>query len=96
MQRLSRSAIGNDAANWSSSAPSPGAVNGGLFTTLAVWTESPLPQGKDGVAYSFQLTGVGGTPPYTWSLSSGTLPAGIGSSSFAPFVKKTSSRPSWS
>lgn len=30
-----------------------------------------------GVAYSQQLTGSGGSPPYSWSLASGSLPAGI-------------------
>ncbi|HEY5196811.1 MAG TPA: putative Ig domain-containing protein [Solirubrobacteraceae bacterium] len=35
------------------------------------------PSGEANVAYSDQLTAVGGTPPYHWSLSSGTLPAGL-------------------
>jgi hypothetical protein len=77
LQRLSRAAIGNDAANWASAAPTPGAVNGGLFPELAVWTEAPLPEAVKGAAYAFQLTAVGGTPPYSWSLASGSLPAGL-------------------
>lgn len=76
LQRVSRSVIGNDAANWGSAAPSPGAVNAGLFTTLAVWTET-LPNAAKDSAYSFQLTGVGGSAPYTWSVSSGSVPAGL-------------------
>ncbi len=77
LQRISRSSIGNDAANWGTALPSPGAVNSGLFTTLAVWSESPLPDATQGTAYSFQLTAVGGTPPYTWTVASGSLPAGL-------------------
>ena len=77
LQRLSRSTIGNDAANWASAAPTPGRVNAGLYTALAIWTESPLPSADTGSAYSFVLTGVGGTSPYTWSLGTGSLPAGL-------------------
>ena len=36
-----------------------------------------LPNGTVGVAYSQQLTGTGGTAPYTFTVSSGTLPAGL-------------------
>jgi hypothetical protein len=35
------------------------------------------PGGEVGVAYSDQLTVTGGTSPFTWSVSSGTLPAGL-------------------
>ncbi|WP_214109611.1 DUF7927 domain-containing protein [Acrocarpospora catenulata] len=35
------------------------------------------PNGQVGVAYSDQLTVTGGTAPFTWSLSSGTLPPGL-------------------
>jgi len=40
-------------------------------------TTTSLPGGKKGVAYSQTLTAAGGTPPYTFSLSSGSLPPGI-------------------
>ena len=41
-------------------------------------TPSSLPNGQVGVAYSSQtLTATGGAAPYTWALTSGTLPAGI-------------------
>lgn len=44
--------------------------------TLAVATTT-LPVGQIGVAYSFTLTATGGTRPYTWSQTGGTLPAGL-------------------
>ena len=40
-----------------------------------------LPNGTVGAAYAQTLAVTGGTPPYTWSLSSGTLPAGLALSS---------------
>jgi hypothetical protein len=41
-------------------------------------TTSTLPGGKVGVPYTTQqLTATGGTNSYTWSLASGTLPAGL-------------------
>ena len=43
---------------------------------LAVSTTS-LPGGTAGTAYSQALSATGGTTPYTWSLASGTLPAGL-------------------
>jgi sugar lactone lactonase YvrE len=38
---------------------------------------SPLPAASVGVAYSQQLTATGGTPPYTWTVTSGALPSGL-------------------
>jgi Putative Ig domain len=46
------------------------------FTPLSITTAS-LPNGQVGVAYSATLTATGGTTPYMWSLTSGTLPAGL-------------------
>ncbi len=40
-------------------------------------TTSSLPAGQVGVAYSATLAATGGNTPYTWSLTSGTLPAGL-------------------
>ena len=42
-----------------------------------VITTSTLPNGQVGIAYSATLTATGGTMPYIWSLTSGTLPAGL-------------------
>jgi hypothetical protein len=44
--------------------------------TLAITTTS-LPNGKVGAAYSSTLAATGGTTPFTWTITSGTLPAGL-------------------
>ena len=44
--------------------------------TLVVTTTS-LPNGTVGTAYSATLAATGGTTPYTWSITSGALPAGL-------------------
>jgi hypothetical protein len=44
--------------------------------TIIVTTQS-LPNGAQGVPYSATLGAAGGTPPYTWTLTSGTLPDGL-------------------
>ncbi len=40
-------------------------------------TSSTLPAGTSGTAYSSPLQASGGTPAYTWSIASGSLPAGL-------------------
>ena len=40
-------------------------------------TTSTLPTGQALIAYSVALTSIGGTPPYTYSLASGSLPSGF-------------------
>ena len=40
-------------------------------------TTASLPNGQVGIPYSATLTATGGTTPYSWSLTSGTLPAGL-------------------
>jgi hypothetical protein len=47
-----------------------------ITAALSITTAS-LPSGMVGVAYSQTLAGTGGTTPYTWSISAGTLPAGL-------------------
>ena len=44
-------------------------------------TTSSLPSGTVGTAYSTSLVATGGTTPYTWSMSTGSLPAGLSLSS---------------
>jgi uncharacterized protein (TIGR03437 family) len=46
-------------------------------TALRLALASPLPSGTVGVAYSTFLVSAGGTPPYSFSLSSGALPTGL-------------------
>lgn len=48
---------------------------------LTITTSATLPTGMVGVAYSTTLAAAGGTPPYIWSITSGSLPAGLGLSS---------------
>ncbi len=40
-------------------------------------TTGSLPDGVQGTAYGATLTAAGGTTPYTWSIVSGSLPAGL-------------------
>jgi parallel beta-helix repeat protein len=46
-------------------------------TTPLSITSGSAPGGTSGSVYSFTLTAKGGTIPYSWSVSSGTLPAGL-------------------
>ncbi len=45
--------------------------------TLTVTSTGALPSGVYHQAYSTTLTATGGIAPYTWSITSGTLPAGL-------------------
>ena len=47
-----------------------------VFPSLAVTTKS-LPGGTQGVTYDTTLAATGGEAPYSWRLTSGTLPAGL-------------------
>jgi hypothetical protein len=38
---------------------------------------SSLPAAQQGNAFSYQLSAIGGSPPYTWAVVSGALPAGL-------------------
>lgn len=50
---------------------------GGTVPPLEVVTAGLLPSATTGVAYAFPLSASGGAPGFTWSLVSGSLPAGI-------------------
>jgi hypothetical protein len=54
-------------------------VNGGVITLCQVITTAPasLPNGTVGVAYSQQITAIGGAAPFTFTLVSGALPGGL-------------------
>ncbi len=56
--------------------------------TLAIDTNS-LPGGQVGVAYAAVLTASGGATPYSWSLLSGTLPAGLALDASTGFISGT-------
>ena len=49
----------------------------GLAPPRPVTTVEVLRSGRVGTAYQETLTASGGTPPYTWSVASGSLPAGV-------------------
>jgi Putative Ig domain len=53
-------------------------------------TTSSLPSGTQGTSYSNAITATGGTTPYTWSIKSGSLPAGL---SLAPSTGLISGTP---
>ena len=50
-----------------------GQVLASAVSALTITTSS-LPDGTMGHSYSYALNATGGTPPYTWSLTSGSLP----------------------
>jgi len=52
-----------------------------IVAPLSITTSSPLASGIVGVSYDQTLTANGGTSPYTWSIASGSLPAGLSFSS---------------
>jgi hypothetical protein len=62
------SACGGGSGSGNPSDPPPAA--------LTISTSS-LPTGQVGVAYNAVLAATGGTPPYMWTLTSGTFPAGL-------------------
>ncbi len=60
--------------------PPATATSGSLSITIIGFvtiTTTSLPAGYVGIFYDAQLMATGGTAPYTWSLTSGTLPPGL-------------------
>ncbi|MEQ1747971.1 MAG: putative Ig domain-containing protein [Prosthecobacter sp.] len=58
----------------------PSSDGSGLIGTTGVGlsiTTTTLPTAVKAVAFNHSLTGLGGSAPYTWTVSAGTLPAGI-------------------
>ena len=47
-----------------------------VVTVVAISTTS-LPAGSEGITYLAGIDASGGTPPYTWSLATGSLPPGL-------------------
>lgn len=58
---------------------------------IAITTASSLPAGLVGTAYTQQIAATGGVPPYTWSIASGALPAGVALNSSTGLISGTPS-----
>jgi hypothetical protein len=65
-----------DSNNPFSTAPASLSITVGV-APLVVTTAATLPTAYAGTPYSLKLGADGGTAPYTWTLSGGTLPAGL-------------------
>lgn len=74
LQRQSLTVIGNTSANWAAATPTPGAINAGVSAGVVVTTTSPLNGGAVGSFYTAAFTASGGTPPYAWSITTGSVP----------------------
>lgn len=58
-------------------ASAPMTLNVSSATSSLKIVNTSLPAGQVGVAYQTSNTASGGTPPYTWSITSGALPVGL-------------------
>jgi hypothetical protein len=65
-----------DAGNQTASVATSIVVAAAAPSTLAITTSS-MPAGTNGSSYSNALQASGGTSPYAWSVTAGTLPAGL-------------------
>ena len=61
-------------------------------TPLQITTTS-LPDATAGQPYSATLTATGGTPPYKWKVTSGSLPAGLTLNSSSGTISGTTTSP---
>ena len=52
-------------------------------------TSTSIPSGQAGIAYAQALTAIGGATPYTWSIASGSLPAGLSLTSSSGLIAGT-------
>ena len=55
--------------------------NGVASSTVDIATSTTLPQATQNAAYQATLTSSGGTGPFTWAVTSGSLPSGLAMSS---------------
>src|SRR6266571_1934460 len=62
-----------------------------ISASSPVITTSSLPAGQMGAAYQATLSASGGTTPYSWSLASGSLPAGLSLNSASGVISGTPS-----
>lgn len=76
----SRSGTTNFTVKVTDSAPSPESASESLSLTIAtglIITTTSVPNGSLNVAYSALLQAAGGTQPYKWSITTGSLPSGL-------------------
>ncbi|MCX5999999.1 MAG: putative Ig domain-containing protein [Chloroflexi bacterium] len=69
-----------------------GAATASLSVTISsapTITTASLADGEVGIAYSQVMAATGGSPPYTWSVSSGNLPAGLSLDSHTGVISGT-------
>ena len=67
-------------------------INKALIQTvipILTISSNSLPPGTVGVAYGSELAASGGTPPYTWSLTVGSLPAGLSFDALSGIISGT-------
>jgi hypothetical protein len=64
-----------------------------VINRLLQITTTALAAGETGVAYSQTLTATGGVSPYTWSVISGRLPAGLTLNTSTGVISGTTSSP---
>jgi len=56
-------------------------LDGTCHATVAITTLSPLPAATNNTLYTTTFNATGGTTPYTWAVTGGTLPAGLSAGS---------------